>query len=124
MLLYKILQATVNSKSIDGNFLSFEIDPNEPVDVGPSTSRALTLQELVIYFDQSAEDPSKYSTIAKFFSPDANPCCECMSVKFAVKVTNERKIQFMTLRTLSIFHVTYLFYILMSFLRHEEAYLE
>ncbi len=56
-------------KSIDGDFLTFEIDQNEPIDVGPSTSRSLTLQELVIYFDQSAEDPAKYSKIAKFFSP-------------------------------------------------------
>ncbi len=79
-LLYKILQATVNSKSIDGDFSTFEIDQNEPIDVGPSNSRTLTLQELVIYFDQSAEDPAEYSKIAKFFSQDANPCCECMKV--------------------------------------------
>ncbi len=39
-------------KSIDGDFSTFEIDLNEPIDVGPSTSRALTSQELVIYFDQ------------------------------------------------------------------------
>ncbi len=56
-------------KLIDGDFPTFEIDQNEPIDVGPSTSRALTLQELVIYFDQSADDPAKYSKIAKFFSP-------------------------------------------------------
>ncbi len=31
-------------KSIDGDFPTFEIDQNEPTDVGPSTSRALTLQ--------------------------------------------------------------------------------
>ncbi len=61
-------------KSIDGDFPIFEIDQNEPTDVGPSTSRALNLQELVIYFDQSAEDPAKYNKIAKFFSLDANPC--------------------------------------------------
>ncbi len=78
MLLYKILLATVNSKSIDGDFPKFEIDPNEPIDVGPSTSRTPISQELVIYFNESAEDPVKYSKIAKFFSPDANPCCECM----------------------------------------------
>ncbi len=63
--------------SLDGDFLTFEIYQNEPVDVAPSTSRALTLQELVMYFDQS-EDPAKYSKIAKFFSPDANPCCKCV----------------------------------------------
>ncbi len=44
-------------KSLDGDFPIFEIDQNEPIDVGPSTTRALTLQELVIYFNQSAEDP-------------------------------------------------------------------
>ncbi len=66
------------SKSIDGDFPTFEIDQNEPIDVGSSTSRTLTLQELVIYFDQSAQDPAKYSKIAKFFSPDAKPCCEWM----------------------------------------------
>ncbi len=65
-------------KSIDGNFPAFEIDQNEPTDVGPSISRALILQELVIYFDQSAEDPAKYNKIAKFFSLDANPCCKCV----------------------------------------------
>ncbi len=92
-------------KLIYGDFPKFEIYQNEPIDVGPSTSRALTLQELVIYFDQSAEDPAKYSKIAKFFSPNANPCCKC--VKFTVKMTNEHKIQFMALRFLSIFHVTY-----------------
>ncbi len=78
MFLYKILQATVNSKSTDGDFPTFEIDQNEPIHVGPSTSRALTLQELVIYFDQSAEDLAKYSEIAKLFSLYANPCCGCM----------------------------------------------
>ncbi len=67
-------------KSIDGDFPTFIIDQNEPIDVRPSTSRELTLQELVIYFDQSAEDPAKYSKIAKFFSPDANPCCKCVKV--------------------------------------------
>ncbi len=65
-------------KSIDGNFPTFEIDQNEPISVWLFTSRALILQELVIYFDQSAEDPAKYSKIAKFFSPDANPCCKCV----------------------------------------------
>ncbi len=60
-------------KLIDGNFPTFENDQNEPTDVGPSTSRALALQKLVIYCDQSAEDPAKYS-----FSPDANPCCNCV----------------------------------------------
>ncbi len=65
-------------KSIDGDFPTFEIDQNEPIDVGPSTSRASALQELGIYFDQSAEDPAKYCKIAKFFSLDANSCCMCM----------------------------------------------
>ncbi len=65
-------------KLIDGDFPTFEIDQDEPIDVGPSTSRALSLQKRVIYFDQSAEDPAKYSKIAKFFSPDTNPCCTCM----------------------------------------------
>ncbi len=65
-------------KSNDGDFPTFETDQNEPIDVRPSTSRALTLQELVIYFDLSAEDLVKYSKIAKFFSPDANPCCKCV----------------------------------------------
>ncbi len=55
-------------KSIDDDFPTFEIDQNKPIDVGPSTSRALILQEPVIYFDQSAEDPAKYSKITKFFS--------------------------------------------------------
>ncbi len=53
-------------KSKDGDFPTFEIDQNEPTDMRPSTSRALTLQELVIYFEQSAEDPVKYNKIAKF----------------------------------------------------------
>ncbi len=65
-------------KLIGGDFPRFEIDQNEPIDGRPSTSKAFTLQELVLYFDQSAEDPAKYSKIAKFFSPDANPCCKCM----------------------------------------------
>ncbi len=65
-------------KSIDGDFPTFEIDLNKPVDVEPSTSRALILQEPVIYFDQPVEDPAKYSKIAKFFSLDANPCCKCL----------------------------------------------
>ncbi len=65
-------------KSIDGDFPTFEIEQNEPIEVEPSTSRALTLQELVINFDQSAEEPAKYSKIAKFFSPDVNPCCKCV----------------------------------------------
>ncbi len=65
-------------KSIDGDFLTFEIDQNEFIDTGLSTSKALTLQELVIYFNQSAEDGAKYSKIAKFFSPDANPRCKCV----------------------------------------------
>ncbi len=65
-------------KSIDGYFYTSEIDQNEPINVGPSTSRALTLQELVIYFDQSAKDPAKYTKIANFFSLDANPCCKCV----------------------------------------------
>ncbi len=33
-------------KSLDGDFPTFEIDQNEPIDVGPSTSRALTLQDI------------------------------------------------------------------------------
>ncbi len=78
MLLYKILQATENSKLIDGDLPTFEIDQNKPIDVGPSISRALILQEPVIYFDQSAEDLAKYSKIAKFFSLDANPFCKCV----------------------------------------------
>ncbi len=67
-------------KLLDGDFPTFEINQNELIDVGPFSSRALTLQELVIYFDHSAEDPAKYypSKITKFFSPDANPCCKCM----------------------------------------------
>ncbi len=65
-------------KSIDGDFPTFEIDQNKPVDVGPSTSRALIFQEPVIYFNQSAEDPAKYSKIAKFFSLDTNPGCKCV----------------------------------------------
>ncbi len=64
--------------SIDGDFPTFEIDQNKPIDVGPSTSRALILQEPVIYFDQLAEDLAKYSKIAKFFFLDANPCCKCV----------------------------------------------
>ncbi len=60
------------------HFPTFETDQNEPIDVGPSTSRALTLQEPVIYFDQPREDPARYSKIAKFFSPDANTCCKCV----------------------------------------------
>ncbi len=65
---------------VDGDFSTFEIDKNKPIDVGPSTSRALILQEPVIYFDQSAEDPAKHNKIAKFFSLDVNPCCKCMRV--------------------------------------------
>ncbi len=38
-------------KSIDGDFPTFEIEQNEPINVRPSASRALTLQELVINFD-------------------------------------------------------------------------
>ncbi len=56
-------------KLVDDDFPTFEINQNESTDVGPSTSRALTLQEPVIYFNQSAEDPAKYSKIAKFFPP-------------------------------------------------------
>ncbi len=67
-------------KSIDGDFPIFEIDQNKPIDVGPSTSRTLIWQELVIYFDQSAEDPAKYSKIVEFFSLDANPCRKCVRV--------------------------------------------
>ncbi len=63
--------------SIDSDFPTFEIDQNKLIDVLPSTSRALILQEPVIYFDQSA-DPAKYSKIAKFFSLDANPCHKCV----------------------------------------------
>ncbi len=66
-------------KSIDGDFPTFEIDQNESIHVGPSSSRALILQEPVVYFDQSAEDPEKYSKIAKLFSPDANRCCKCVN---------------------------------------------
>ncbi len=65
-------------KSIDDDFYTFEIDQNKPIDVGPSTSRALISEEPVIFFDLSAEDPAKYSKIAKFFSLDANPCCKCV----------------------------------------------
>ncbi len=65
-------------KSIDGDFPTFEIDQNKLIHVGSTTPRALILQEPVIYFDQSAEDPAKCSEIAKFFSLDANPCCECV----------------------------------------------
>ncbi len=36
-------------KSIDGDFPTFEIDQNKAINVGPSTSRALILQEPVIY---------------------------------------------------------------------------
>ncbi len=50
-------------KSIDGDFPTFEIDQNKLIDVGPSISRALILQEPVIYFDQSAEDLAKSYTI-------------------------------------------------------------
>ncbi len=63
-------------KLIDGDFPIFEIDQNKPIDVGSSTSRASILQEPVIYFDRSAEDPKKNSKIAKFFFPDAYPCCK------------------------------------------------
>ncbi len=56
-------------KLIDDDFLKCEIDQNESINVGPPTYRALTLQEPEIYFNQSAEDPAKYSKIAKFFSP-------------------------------------------------------
>ncbi len=52
-------------KSIDDDFSAFEIDQNKPIDVGLSTSRALILQEPVIHFDQSAEDPTKYSVLVK-----------------------------------------------------------
>ncbi len=38
-------------KSIDVDFPTFEIYQNKPIDVGLSTSRALILQEPVIYFD-------------------------------------------------------------------------
>ncbi len=65
-------------KSIDDDFSTFEIDQNKPTDVKPSTSRVLILQQPIIYFDQSAEDPVKHSKIAKFFSLDANPCCKCV----------------------------------------------
>ncbi len=65
-------------KPIDGDFPTFEIDQNKPTDVESPTSRALTLQELVTYFDLLAEDTAKYSKIVKFFSLDANPCCKCV----------------------------------------------
>ncbi len=38
-------------KWIDGDFPTFEVEQNEPIDVEPFTSRALTLQKLVINFD-------------------------------------------------------------------------
>ncbi len=75
---YATVQNTAGHSELKSNFLTFEIDQNKPIDVRPSTSRALILQESVIYFNQSAEDPSKYSKIAKFFSLDANPCCKCV----------------------------------------------
>ncbi len=65
-------------KSIDSDFPTFKIDRNEPTDMRPSTSRALTLQEPLIYFDQSAEDTAKFSKITKFFSPNANLCRKCV----------------------------------------------
>ncbi len=76
---YAFAQATEGrseSKSIDDDFRTFRIDQNEPVGVGPSTSRALTLQGPVIDFDQSAEHLTKFGKIAKFFSSDENPCCK------------------------------------------------
>ncbi len=63
-------------KLIVGDFPTFEIEQNKRIDVGPSTSRALILQEPVIYFNPSAEDLAKYNKIVKFFSLDANPCCK------------------------------------------------
>ncbi len=60
MLLYKIVASHSELKSIDDDFPIFEMDQNKPIDVRPSTSRALILQEPVIYFDQLAEDPTKY----------------------------------------------------------------
>ncbi len=50
-------------KLIDDDFPTFKIDQNESIHVGPSTSRTLTLQEPVIYFEQSAEHPAKYSKL-------------------------------------------------------------
>ncbi len=55
-------------KLIDDDLASFEINQNKSIDVGPSTSKALNLQEPIIYFNQPAEDPAKYCKIAKFFS--------------------------------------------------------
>ncbi len=63
---------------IDGDFPTFEMDQNKPIDLGPSTSKALILQKPVIYFDRAAEDLAKYTKIAKFFSLDATPCCKCV----------------------------------------------
>ncbi len=65
---YNIIRMLVIHKSL----LSEKSDS----DVGPSTYRALILQEPVIYFNQSAEDLAKYGKIAKFFSLDANLCCK------------------------------------------------
>ncbi len=80
-------------KLIDDDFPTFEIDQNESIDVGPSTFTALTLQELVIYFNWSAEDPAKCSKIAKFFSLMQNHAVSVWKrVKFDVKLTNQPKI--------------------------------
>ncbi len=80
-------------KSIDDDFPTFKIDQNESIDVGPSTSRALTLQEPVIYFDQSAEHPAKYSKIPKFFSPlQIHAASVRKKIKFDAKMTNLPKI--------------------------------
>ncbi len=88
-------------KSTDGDFPTFEINQNKPIDVGPSTSRALILQEPVIYFDQSAEDPAKYSIIAKFFSLDQiHAVSVWKSVKFAAKMTIQPKVEFLAVRFL------------------------
>ncbi len=56
-------------KLMHDDFPTFEIDQNGSLDVGPSTSITLTLQEPVIYLNQSAENLAKYSKIDKFFSP-------------------------------------------------------
>ncbi len=98
-------------KLIDDDFPTFEIDQNESIDVGPSASKALTLQEPVIYFNQSAEDLAKYSKIVKFFSPmQIHTVSAWKRVKFDAKMTNQPKIQFMALKSLSIFHVTYVYH--------------
>ncbi len=95
-------------KSIDGDFPTFEIDQNKPIDVGPSTFKALILQEPVKYFDYQQQIQQNIVKLPNFsLWMQIHALNAWKSVKFAAKMTIQRKIQFLAASSLSIFHVTH-----------------